>query len=87
MMIWGDSTVRRRYHCNGLDRHGPTTPVVDAGDLQFDVVPAKAVKGAVVSGLKNPIGSNPLEWEPDTGATLVSIANDGVVGDFRVKDL
>ena len=59
---------------------------VEIGDLQFDVVPAKAVKGAVVSGLKNPIGSNPLEWEPDTTATLVSIANDGVVGDFQIKD-
>ena len=35
---------------------------VDAGDLQFDIVPAKAVKGAVVSGLKSPIGSNPLQW-------------------------
>ena len=58
----------------------------DAGDLQFDVVPDKAVKGAVVSGLKNPIGTNPLEWEPDTTATLVSIANDGVVGDFQVKE-
>ena len=60
---------------------------VGVGDLQFDVVPAKAVKGAVVSGLKNPIGSNPLQWEPDdTTATLVSIANDGVVGDFQIKD-
>ena len=59
---------------------------VEVGDLQFDVVPAKAVKGAVVSGLKNPIGTNPLEWEPDTTATLVSIADGGVVGDFQIKD-
>ena len=36
---------------------------VEVGDLQFDVVPAKAVKGAVVSGLHNPIGSNPLQWD------------------------
>ena len=62
---------------------------VDAGDgLQFDVVPDKAVKGAVVSGLNHPIGSNPLEWDVSDVATgtLVSIANDGIVGDFQVKD-
>ena len=67
---------------------------VDAGDgLQFDVVPAKAVKGAVVSGLKYPIGSNPLEWPgADTTATLVSIGADdddplvGEVGDFVIKE-
>ena len=61
---------------------------VDAGDLQFDVVPAKAVKGAVVSGLNYPIGSNPLQWDVSDVATgtLVSIANDGIVGDFQVKD-
>ena len=67
---------------------------VDAGDgLQFDVVPAKAVKGAVVSGLNHPIGSNPLEWPgADTTATLVSIGADdddplvGEVGDFVIKE-
>ena len=59
---------------------------VDADDLQFDVVPAKAVKGAVVSGLKNPIGSNPLQWSVDTGGAAVAIANGGVVGDFRVEE-
>ena len=63
----------------------PTPDDADDG-LQFDVVPAKAVKGAVVSGLTRPIGSNPLQWEVETTATLVSIANDGVVGDFQVKD-
>ena len=63
-------------------------PPVEVDGLQFDVVPAKAVKGAVVSGLKNPIGSNPLEWDVSDVATgtLVSIANDGIVGDFQVKD-
>ena len=55
----------------------PGPAPVDAGDLQFDVVPAKAVKGAVVSGLNHPIGSNPLEWEVDTGGAAVSIAGDG----------
>ena len=72
-----------------------TTPVVTppvagidpAGDdLQFDVVPAKAVKGAVVSGLTRPIGSNPLQWEVDTGGAAVTIAGDGLVGDFRVEE-
>ena len=38
----------------------PTNPnAIAGGGLQFDVVPDKAVKGAVVSGLKNPIGSKP----------------------------
>ena len=63
-------------------------PPTEVGPLKFDVVPAKAVKGAVVSGLKSPIGSNPLEWDVSDEVTgeLVSIANDGVVGDFQVKD-
>ena len=59
---------------------------VDAGDKQFDVVPDKAVKGAIVSGLFHPIGSNPLQWEVETGGAAVSIANGGVVGDFRVEE-
>ena len=60
---------------------------VGVGDLQFDVVPAKAVKGAVVSGLHNPIGSNPLEWTVDTGGAAVTIAGGGAVGeDFRVAE-
>ena len=61
---------------------------VDVGELQFDVVKTKAVKGAVVSGLKSPIDSNPLEWDvsDEVTGTLVSIANYGVVGDFQVKE-
>ena len=61
---------------------------VDVGELQFDVVKTKAVKGAVVSGLKSPIDSSPLEWDVSDEVTgeLVSIANYGVVGDFQVKD-
>ena len=60
---------------------------VEVGDLQFDVVPAKAVKGAVVSGLTRPIGTNPLEWEVDTGGAAVTIAGGGAVGeDFRVAE-
>ena len=78
--------------CNGFGTDvtpDPATPVVDAGDLQFDIVPAKAVKGAVVSGLKNPIDSNPLQWDDvDTGGAAVAIANGGLVGggDFRVEE-
>ena len=60
---------------------------VDADDKQFDVVKTKAVKGAVVSGLKNPIGSNPLQWEVETGGAAVTIAGGGLVGeDFRVEE-
>ena len=46
------------------------------------------MKGAVVSGLNHPIGSKPLQWDVSDVATgtLVSIANDGIVGDFQVKD-
>ena len=56
---------------------------VDENDLQFDVVPAKAIKGAVVSGLRRPIASNPLEWDVtgiSSSAKLVSIDALGVVG-------
>ena len=73
----------------GADVTPGPTPVdpVDAGDLQFDVVKTKAVKGAVVSGLKNPIDSNPLQWEVDTGGAAVTIAGGGLVGeDFRVEE-
>ena len=63
----------------------PDPTVVDADYRKFDVVPAKAVKGAVVSGLNYPIGSNPLQWEVDTGGAAVTIANGGLVGDFRVE--
>ena len=63
-------------------------PPTEVGPREFDVVPVKAVKGAVVSGLNHPIGSNPLEWDVSDVATgtLVSIANEGIVGDFQVKD-
>ena len=36
---------------------------VDENNLQFDVDPDKAIKGASASGLRRPIDSNPLEWE------------------------
>jgi len=61
-----------------------------SGSLQFDVVKAQAVKGALVSGLGYPIATNPLEWDVSDdiadGASVDSIANNGVVGDFQVKD-
>ena len=82
----GDYTVGGDTSLTVSTDTGP--PPVDTGELQFDVVPVKAVKGAVVSGLNHPIGSNPLEWDVSDVATgtLVSIANDGIVGDFQVKD-
>ena len=66
-----------------------TPPPTPSGSVQFDVVKAKAVKGAVVSGLGNPIGSKPLEWDVtddiSADASVASIANNGVVGDFQIK--
>ena len=69
---------------------------VDVNALQFDVVPAKAVKGATVSGVGNPIGTDPLEWDLSgigSHMKLISIgaADDddplvGEVGDFVVKE-
>ena len=66
----------------------PGPAPVNVGPLAFDVVPAKAVKGAVVSGLKNPIASSPLEWDVNDKVTgeLVSISNDGIVGDFQIRE-
>ena len=47
-----------------------------------------------MSGLGNPIDSNPLMWDVfvdetglDSSATLVGIAGNGVVGDFQVKQV
>ena len=63
----------------------PSGPSTGAG-LQFDVVPSKAVKGAVVSGFGHPIESKPLQWEVDeTGYTYTDIEGNGVVGDFQIK--
>ena len=62
---------------------------VDAGDLQFDVVKTKAVKGAVVSGLKNPIGSNPLQWSklrPVGRQSPLRVAVLVGEGDFLVEE-
>ncbi len=64
-------------------------PAVTTNDLQFDVVSSKAVKGDRVSGVGNPIASNPLAWVvADTEMTLAGIEGDGDVGDgdFQIKD-
>ena len=93
----GTLTIREGDDAGDYDVGGDTSilvstdtgpPPTEVGPRKFDVVPAKAVKGAVVSGLNHPIGSNPLEWDVSDVATgtLVSIANDGIVGDFQVKD-
>ena len=58
-----------------------TGPEPEDNDLEFDIVPSKAVKGAQVSGVGNPIDSSPLTWSFDTDVTLA----DGDLGDFEVK--
>ena len=60
-----------------------TGPQPEANDLQFDVVPSKAVKDAEVSQVGRPIASNPLTWVIDTEMTLGDF--DGSVGDFEVR--
>ncbi len=60
-----------------------TGPDPEANDLQFDIVPSKAVKGAQVSGVGNPIDSDALVWAFDTDVTLADGAGD--LGDFEVK--
>ena len=63
---------------------------VSENDLQFDVDQSKAVKGATVSGLRRPIGSNPLQWDVTgigSSAKLVSIATTtGELEDFEIKE-
>ena len=61
--VTGDSVVTVSGDAAATPVVTPVAGIDPVGnDLQFDVVPAKAVKGAVVSGLTRPIGSNPLEW-------------------------
>ena len=62
-----------------------TGPPPSDNDLQFDIVPTKAVKGARVSAVGAPIGSdNVLAWVIDTDMTLGDF--DGAVGDFEIKE-
>ena len=62
-------------------------PQPAANDLQFDVVASKALKGALVSGVGNPIGSNPLKWVIDeSGLTKMGMDGDGAVGDFQIVE-
>ena len=63
-----------------------TGPEVVTNDLQFDVVPGKAVKDAQVSKVGKPIDSDPLEWIiEDTDMTFVSIEDAAVGDDFVVE--
>ena len=97
--VGGDDTVTVAG-----DQTGPTptpTPAPQTGpdvtsnnddmdnNLQFDVVSAKAVKGDRVSGVGNPIASNPLKWMIDeTGHTFDADSFDGSVpgsSGFEVK--
>ena len=84
--VTGDAVVTVSADATTPDPTTPDPTAIAVGPLAFDVVPDKAVKGAVVSGLKNPIGSSPLQWEVDTGGAAVTIAGGGAVGDFRVKE-
>ena len=63
-----------------------TGPAVTSNDLDFDVVPSKAVKGATVSGVGNPISSNPLKWVVDNSEGMTLGDFDGSVGDFEVVE-
>ena len=62
-----------------------TGPQPETNGLQFDVVSAKAVKGAQVSQVDRPIDSNPLTWVIDTDDALGDF--NGAVGDFEVKHI
>ncbi|MYD24503.1 MAG: cadherin repeat domain-containing protein, partial [Gemmatimonadetes bacterium] len=63
-----------------------TGPAVTTNNLDFDVVPSKAVKGATVSGVGNPISSNPLMWVVDNSEGMTLGDFDGSVGDFEVVE-
>ena len=63
-----------------------TGPAVTSNDLDFDVVPSKAVKGATVSGVGNPISSNPLMWVVDNSEGMTLGDFDGSVGDFVIEE-
>ena len=63
-----------------------TGPAVTSNDLEFDVVPSKAVKGATVSGVGNPISTNPLKWVVDNSEGMTLGAFDGSVGDFEIEE-
>ena len=63
-----------------------TGPAVTSNNLAFDVVPSKAVKGATVSGVGNPISSNPLMWVVDNSDGMTLGDFDGTVGDFEIVE-
>ena len=63
-----------------------TGPAVTSNNLAFDVVPSKAIKGATVSGVGNPISSDPLKWVVDNSEDMTLGDFDGSVGDFVVEE-
>ena len=77
--VGGDSDITV-----SVEQPNPGPPPA-ANNLQFDIVPSKAVKGARVSGVGSPIGSDKvLAWVIETDMTLSDF--DGAVGDFEVKE-
>ena len=82
----GDITVGGPTSLEVSTTPAPTGPEVTTNNLDFDVVPSKAVKGARVSGVGNPIATNPLEWVVEDTDMTLDFPDAGVVsGDFRVK--
>ncbi len=91
------TTFRGTHNANNNDAdHTFTANVdinvmrVDENGLLFDVVPAKAVKGSVVSSVRKPINSDPQEWDVTgigSSAKLIDIAVlGGQVEDFEIKE-
>ena len=52
----------------------------------FDVVPAKALAGATVSGVGHPIATAPLMWDVSdvAGEGTPTLEGEGMVGDFQI---
>lgn len=64
---------------------------IKENNLAFDVVPSKAVKGATVSGLRNPIETGPLQWELTGVGSSMKMSADipaltGQAADFEVRE-
>ena len=59
---------------------------IEDDDLQFDVVASKAVKGATLSGIRNPIASSPLQWEVTGVGSTMKLVGDPVVTDTTLAE-
>ena len=75
----GDITVGGPTSLEVSTTPAPTGPKVTTNNLDFDVVPSKAVKGARVSGVGNPIATNPLEWVVEDTDMTLDFPDAGVV--------